>query len=95
MAMAKNPTIQPLPKRNWNTEFNLTDTFISTNEKEQLFKLLDEFTDVCSSGNYDLGKCGIIRHSIDTGNNKPIKQAIRRIHPKQIPIVKEMTNEMK
>ena len=52
---------------------------LSSSQRKGLPSLLDEFTDIFSSGRSDLGRKGIVQHCIDTGDHPPIKQAPRRL----------------
>lgn len=47
-------------------------------QRQALTKLLCEYEDVFSREEYDLGTFTAIKHSIDTGNAKPIRQPSRR-----------------
>lgn len=47
-------------------------------QRQALTKLLCEYDDVFSREEYDLGTFTAIKHSIDTGNAKPIRQPARR-----------------
>lgn len=47
-------------------------------QRKALTKLLCEYEDVFSREEYDLGTFTAIKHSIDTGNAKPIRQPARR-----------------
>jgi len=57
-----------------------THESVQTTDRQTLRDLLMEFSDVISLGEYDLGRTTKIRHSIDTGDTRPIRQALRR-HP--------------
>ena len=54
-------------------------------QRGALEELVREFSDVFSTGKQDLGRTDLVYHSINTGNQDPIKQAPRRlpIHYKQ------------
>ncbi|XP_063952172.1 uncharacterized protein LOC135153474 [Lytechinus pictus] len=43
-------------------------------------KLLTTYQDVFSKGDYDLGKTNLVKHTVDTGQTRPIKQRPRK-HP--------------
>ncbi len=49
------------------------------NQLESLEQLVDEFAGVFSTGEHDLGRTDRVYHSIDTGDEAPIKQAPRRL----------------
>ena len=54
------------------------DTSVSAEEKSVLRTTLHEFADVFSKSEYDLGCTGLAKHTIDTGDARPIKQTLRR-----------------
>lgn len=47
-------------------------------QKDALFQLIMEYIDVFSSSPDDLGCTNIIKHKIDTGNERPVRQPLRR-----------------
>ena len=52
---------------------------LSVEQKEIVLKLLLRYHLSFSSSDRDLGRTDVIRHKINTGNNRPIKQVPRRI----------------
>ncbi|KAK3743858.1 hypothetical protein QZH41_005256 [Actinostola sp. cb2023] len=48
-------------------------------EQEQLRSLLTEYADVFTSSSSDLGRTNLAKHTIDTGDAKPIRQPARRL----------------
>ena len=52
---------------------------ISEDHREKILALLQLYSDVISCDDYDLGRTGILKHSIDTGNAIPIRQQVRRL----------------
>ena len=63
-------------------------------ERHQLSRLIDEFQDLFSRSEYDLGQTGIVKHTIDTADHRSIKQALRRHPPLHQQTIKEQTAEM-
>ena len=55
---------------------------LSQNEREQAISLAQEFSTSFSKDEFDLGHTKILKHTIDTGSNRPIRQALRR-HPQE------------
>lgn len=53
-------------------------TSLNQEQKDVFFKLLLEHKDVFSKTSDDLGCTGIIKHKIDTENEKPVRQSLRR-----------------
>ena len=70
------------------------DEEIQPDEKEALSQLLDEFEDVFSRGEYELGSTDIVEHTIDTGDHKPIRQPLRRHLLPHLQAITEQTSEM-
>ena len=54
---------------------------LTSNQQKQLNNLLEEYQDLFDK---NLGKCGIVKHKIDTGVERPIKQ-----HAYQRPLAKK------
>ena len=67
---------------------------LSPNEKEQLFALLLEFSDLFAKGPEDFGRTGKIKHRINTGEAQPVRQMVRRIPPFRRAEAKKMLEEM-
>src|ERR1043165_9429447 len=63
-------------------------------EKAELGQLLQNYSDVFSHSEYDLGCTSIAEHRIDTGANKPVKQALRRQPYAHQPIIDEQVKAM-
>lgn len=53
--------------------FNI-DKHLDSGKKERLLKLLQKYDDVFSKSPSDFGRTGLVKLSINTGNNAPIKQ---------------------
>ena len=61
-----------------------------TEEEETQFRsLLEEYRDVFSKNNEDLGSCSVVPHVIRTKDEIPVKVSPRRLHPALIPRVKQ------
>ena len=54
---------------------------ITSDQRRKIVGLLQEYDDIYSKGTYDMGRTNLVEHSIDTGSNRPIRQALRR-HPR-------------
>ena len=63
------PTLDKLPS-------DITDQ-----QRHQIVEFLQEYDDMFSRGTFDMGRTTLVEHSIDTGQNRPIRQALRR-HPR-------------
>ena len=51
---------------------------LNKQETQEVYSLLSEFQDIFSKGSHDLGCFTEIKHSINTGNEKPVKHPMRR-----------------
>ena len=51
---------------------------------EELNAAIYEFWDVFSSGPTDMGRTGLVKHTIDTGDQRPV-----RLPPRRLPITKQ------
>ena len=56
--------------------------------------LLIEYQDVFSTGDGDIGKTGVVKHRINTGNAPPIKQKPRRLAPAMQAEADKQINDM-
>ena len=53
---------------------------VSVRDKVRLGKILKEYSDCFSRSEFDLGRAVGVKHRIDTGDSRPLKQPLRR-HP--------------
>ena len=53
------------------------DESLSGDERQRLRTLLEEYTDVFSQSEFDLGKTSLVKHDIDTGLARPFRQSLR------------------
>ena len=75
-------------------QFDLDTMDLSSPQKSKLANLLDEFSDIFSSGPEDIGRTGIVKHQIDTGNHPPIKQPPRRVPMHQQGTLRKHVEDM-
>ena len=66
----------------------------SPTENSRLTSLLDHYSDVFASSNLELGRSSIIRHNIDTGNARPIKQSRYRVSQTQKAEIEQQIQKM-
>ena len=59
--------------------FNRTVVGMDSSQRKEVAKLLCKYGDVFSSSDTDIGRTGIIKHKIPTGNTVPIKERPRRV----------------
>ena len=63
-------------------------------EDMQFRQLLVEYQDVFAKDGYDLGKCNLVQHHIDTGDERPVKRHTRRTPQSQFEEVKKQICEL-
>ncbi len=57
---------------------------LTLRQREELAAAIYEHRDVFSSGPTDMGRTGLVKHAIDTGDQRPV-----RLPPRRIPIAKQ------
>ena len=57
---------------------------LTLQQREELAAAIYEYQDVFSSGPTDMGRTGLVKHTIDTGDQRPI-----RLLPRRLPITKQ------
>ena len=62
--------------------------------KNDLLKLIREYRSVFAEKGQALGRTGIVKHTIDTGESRPIKQPPRRVPMHQVEIMDTALKEM-
>ena len=62
-------------------QFDKSD--ISEDQQERFLSMIDEFSEIFSADNSDLGKTSLSEHTIDTGESQPFKVPPRRTPPHQ------------
>jgi len=50
---------------------------VTTEEKQKLEEILKAHSDCFSLHEYDLGRTAVVKHQIDTGSSRPVKQMLR------------------
>ena len=63
-------------------------------DKQRFFKLLNQYSDIFSTDNNDLGRTKMLNHSIHTGDSQPVRQQPRRMAPSQKQHLKGLLQEM-
>ena len=69
-------------------------TGVTLQEVSQLHSLLKEYAHVISTGEGDIGRTSIVRHSIDTGDAQPVQQLARRLLFHQREKVRQLVDDM-
>ena len=68
---------------------------LSEGEIEEVSKLLTEYQDVFSTGEYAIGHTGPIRHHIGTPGARPRRQTLHRTSPEQRAEIERQVKELK
>ena len=59
--------------------FNKTVVGMESKQKKEVVRLLTKYSDIFSKSDSDIGRSGIIKHRIPTGNAQPIRERPRRV----------------
>ena len=70
------------------------DGSVTEPEKAELAVLLEKYRHVFSQGPLDMGRTDVVQHEIDTGDNKPVRQALRPQPLAMLPMIDEQLDEM-
>ncbi|MCP3667794.1 MAG: hypothetical protein GY696_35780, partial [Gammaproteobacteria bacterium] len=84
----------PSPAENPLDALSFDHSILSAEQKARLLKLLTQFKHTFSAGPLDLGRTGLVKHVIPTGDAQPIKQKPRRIPETQRRLVDDMVSKM-
>ena len=68
--------------------------YLRTADRDKLHSLLQEFVDVISTGDDDLGRTDLVHHKIDTGDATPVRLPARRLPFQQRHVVHQMLDDM-
>ena len=71
-----------------------TDPTVPADAKQQLGRLMQKYQDVFSYSEFDLGRTDIVEHEIDTGTNRPFRQALRPQPRAHLPAIDNLIDEM-
>ncbi|KAK3878810.1 hypothetical protein Pcinc_016620 [Petrolisthes cinctipes] len=67
-----------LPEHLWDLAKRSTSC-LTEEQAKKMHKVLVQYADVFSRGDMDLGRTALVKHSVNTGNSSPVKQAPRRV----------------
>ena len=63
-------------------------------ERDKLHRLLTCYKDIFMTPGSEPGRTDKLTHSIDTGQSRPVRQAVRRVSPSQRQEIKELLDDM-
>src|SRR5436305_9581754 len=67
---------------------------LTTDQQRKVKRVIRKNEDIFIKGKYEVGRTNIVKHTIDTGEEKPIKQKARRLSVKEKEIEKEHIEKM-
>ena len=67
---------------------------LTGSQRKRVEELLRKNEDIFIKGKYEVGRTNIVKHTINTGDEKPIKQRARRLSVKEKELEKEHIEEM-
>src|SRR5918912_565068 len=67
---------------------------LTQQQEQNLENLLERYKDIFAKDENDLERTNIVKHEIDTGKHKPIKQAAYRVNPHKKRIIEEEISKM-
>ena len=67
---------------------------LTAEQRQQVTDLLQEYDGIFSKSQYDMGRTTLIEHSIDTGDNRPIRQGLRRHPMAHFDVTDDQVDEM-
>ena len=73
--------MKDVPKRTQETLMSQLPEDLTASQRSKVAEHLDRFNDIFSKDKFDMGRTSLVEHSIDTGDQRPIRQGLRR-HPK-------------
>lgn len=73
---------------------DLSSTNLTEEQKVQLQSLLSEYRDIFALTPEELGRTGLVKHRIDTGDHPPLRQRPYRVAEQQRSIIEEHITDM-
>ena len=56
---------------------------LTTDQQREVKEVIQKNEDIFIKGKYEVGRTNMVKHTIDTGEEKPIKQKARRLSVKE------------
>jgi len=67
---------------------------LTDHQRSQVIDLLENYDSIFSRGPYDMGRTTLVEHTIDTGNQRPIRQGLRRHPSAHMDVIDRQVNDM-
>lgn len=90
----KTPSPSTLSEDTNKVPLDLSDTPLTESEKTRLTTLINEYRDIFALSPTELGRTGLVKHCIDTGDHPPIKQRPYRVSATQRTLIEEHVFDM-
>ena len=74
---------------------NNVDPSIPEVIKDELSELVEEYQDIFSYSEYDLGSTDLVMHEINTADNRPFRQPLRPQPRARLPVIDGLLTDMK
>ena len=85
---------QPMKDEKWKSSLQGNLEGLSEDQRGQFVSLVTEYEDIFAKDSSDLGKTGLLEHTIDTGDCKPVKQPPRRVPPYKREVIDQQIDEL-
>ena len=82
------------PPKSDKPNVDLSSSDLTLEQKKKLENLLLEYRDVFANSIEELGRTSIMKHKIDTGDSRPIRQRPYRVSPKNKEEINNQVNNM-
>lgn len=70
------------------------DPTVPLDAKQQLADLIENYKDIFSYSEYDLGNTDLVHHEIKTGSNPPFRQSLRPQPRARLPVIDNLLEDM-
>jgi len=67
---------------------------LTEEQRERAERFLSHYTDIFSMNSYDVGRTSLVEQHIDTGNNRPIRQPLRRHPIAHLDVIDQQVRDM-
>jgi len=91
------PTTDGGSETDWSHLHCLVDQLpakLTNQQREAATRFIRNNTAVFFKSEYDLGRTNLVEHHIDTGENRPVRQALHRHPVAYLPLIDQHVNEM-
>jgi hypothetical protein len=72
-----------------------SDSDVGEDMREEIRDILGEFSDCFSKTEFDLGRTTLVKHRVDTGDSRPVRQALRRQPLTYLPEIDRQLEELR